>query len=244
LTLRLRLALLWGGLTGLVVLIVGVFAYAGEVTGVHNRLDGDLKRAVEHVAERMAERAPGGVIGRADSATPLSAPEVLLAQPHLPGITLRVHDAGGALIAEQPRGGPAPAADPRAVMAAPSSPAYDLVVERLPPYITVDPGRGAFAVETDEHGHRWRFYVLRTEEPEAPSAPATYVVGAAPLVDVDNAVATLRRLVPLLSATGALAIFGAGAWLAARLLQPVAQLTDTASEIARARAFGQRVAVG
>jgi signal transduction histidine kinase len=243
LTLRLRLALLWGGLTTLVVLVVGVFAYAGETTGVHNELDARLKRVVEQVADRWeAAETPRDLAAR-------------LALAAGPGVTLRLHDSAGAPVVEQLNAGPAPSADPRRVLALPGPPAYDAIVARLPPYNTVDPGRGAFAVETDADGHRWRIYVLpvgasASAPPPSPTTPATptnaqaYVAGAVPLRDVDNAVTTLRRLVPLLALTGGGAIFGAGAWLAAHLLRPISHVTDTAGQIAAARVFGQRVRVG
>jgi signal transduction histidine kinase len=229
-TLRLRLALLWAALTAAVVLAAGVFAYAAESLSLYNELDGELKGTVLHLAERWDPAAP---------APDLAA---ILASTPAPGLTLRAYNAAGAAQAERPNAGVGPPVDPRTIVERPQPFAYGRVVRWLPPYVTVDAGAGAFGVVPEPSGHRWRVYVLPVSAAGAVDVIA-FLVGVAPLRDIDDAMATLQRLVPLLAAVGGAAIFVAGTWLAGRLLRPVARLTETAAAIARARTFGRRVPV-
>jgi two-component system, OmpR family, sensor kinase len=226
-TLRLRLALIWATLTAAVVLAAGVFVYAAESLSLYNTLDREVHRAVLDLSRRWEPDDP--------------VPELaaILADTHAPGLTLRAYDQAGAPLAELPNAGIGPSITPRAVLEQPVPFAYDPVVRWLPPYVTVDARPGAFGLTTDSSGDRWRVYVLPVEVEGA----AAYLVGVAPLRDIDSAVATLRRLIPALAAAGAAAIFVAGAWLAGRLLRPVARLTETAAAIARGRSFGRRVPV-
>ena len=78
--LRLRLALWYGGLTGLVVLLVSLLAYAEHTREHYDDVDRSLVGAVEHVAGREADTAIAhGDIGAA------------LAVPVEPGIALRAY---------------------------------------------------------------------------------------------------------------------------------------------------------
>ena len=237
--LRLRLALWWGGLTGVVVLVVGLLAYAADTLSLYDDVDHDL-RASAAAAMRAYSVAPplAGVSG-----------------PPAPAVTVQVFGPNGEPIAASPQAAPAPQVDPRAVLAAPAGPAYDLIVRLVPPYGAVDPGAGAFATVLDQDGFRWRTYVLpfATGGPDGPDGPGgiggpagpvpTYLSAATSLRHVDAVTATHRRLGPLLAGVAAVSMLGAGALLATRLLRPVAVLTETAGAIARSRSLRQRVPV-
>ena len=49
-SLRLRLALWWGGLTGMVILVVGLLTYASESLALYNELDRELRSAAQRTA--------------------------------------------------------------------------------------------------------------------------------------------------------------------------------------------------
>jgi len=225
-SLRLRLALWWGGLTGLVILVVGLFSYASESLALYNDLDRELRSAAQRAAASRFSSVP----------TPQDETRLLAATDWV-GIAVWLYGPEDTLLAASPNAVLAPAVGPDRIMADPSGPAYDRIVELAPPYVTIDPGDGKFGIHLGPAGVRWRVYVL----PAVP--PATYAVAAAPLRDIDAAIATTRRLVPLLAVAAGVTMLLAGLLLASRALRPVAALTGTAGAIAHARAFDRRVAV-
>jgi len=136
-----------------------------------------------------------------------------------------------------------PPVDPGDVLARPAGPAYDAIVRIAPPYTTIEHGIGAFGLAVGLDGARWRAYALPIGRQGAAGEPA-YVLTIASLRDIDESIATARRLVPLLALVGSLFILIARLVLANRALRPVAALTETAAGIARAHALGRRVPVG
>ena len=52
-SLRLRLALWYGGLTGLVVLLVGLLTYAAHTRGHYDEMDYTLYTSAEHIAQEL-----------------------------------------------------------------------------------------------------------------------------------------------------------------------------------------------
>jgi signal transduction histidine kinase len=224
-SLRLRLALWWGTLTGLLVLVAGTLGYTAEGLALYNEIDLEVRA--------LAVQTAGATAG---VAAPDLGPALRTVAPR--DAAVRAYGADGALLAEAPDGPPAPALDPRGVLARPAGPAYDAVVRLLPPYRDVEGGAGGFGLVEEPAGARWRVYVLPA------AAPAAYVVALAPLAPTDAFMATLRWLVPALAALSAALVLAASALLAGRLLRPVAALTDTAAAIARAREFGRRVPTG
>ena len=239
-SLRVRLALWWGGLTGLVVLVVGLLFYAAESLTLYNDVDRELRATAE----------------RAMVARPAMGPQrpMVLAATEWVGIAVWVHAADGTVLATTPNATLAPSIDPEAflVRTERSLPAYDWIVRVAPPYATVDAGNGRFGVHHGPDGNRWRVYVLPGESGgggaargEAVRPPAAgYVTAVAPLRDIDTATATTRRLVPVLAGVGGATMLLAGLLLARRALRPVAALTETAAAIARSEALDRRVAVG
>jgi two-component system, OmpR family, sensor kinase len=231
-SLRLRLALWWGGLTAVVILVIGLFAYAAEVLTLYNDLDEELQQAASNVASHYNQHAPLEDFAR------------ILAETQAPGLTLRAYGPTGQSLVESPHTSPSPDINPAAILARPAGPAYDRVVRLAPPYGAIDGGRGAYGLVTGPLGVRWRVYVLPIERAAPPAdGLVTYVMAAAPLRDLDRAVSTTRRFVPLLALAGAGIMLVAGTMLAHGLLRPVRQLTQTASSIASGREFGRRVPV-
>ena len=225
-SLRLRLGLCYGGLTGLVVLLMSVLTYAVHSRAHYDDLDRALVGAAEHLAVEYAALPPRSLLPR------------MLAVPIAPDVAVRVYGPGGRVISAAPNAGGAPAVEPRAVLAHPSSPPFDPVVGLAPSIIAPGTGHGAFGLTTDRAGIRWRVYIL----PIAQTGNDLAVVAS--LERIDASVAGFRRLVVLFALGGALATLLAGWLLASRALRPVATLTDTARTIARSRGFSRRVPPG
>ncbi len=224
-SLRLRMALWYAGLTGVVVLLVTLASYALHSRAHYDDLDQILVTAGQHVTFE------GGTI--ADSET-LRA---VLAAPLSPEVALRVYDRNGRLEAASPNAGLVPDLDPRSVVERGNQTPFDPLLALAPPLHPVTESPGTFGVVDDGQGERWRIYVL----PEP--AILRYLVVAAPLARVDTAVDRFRQTIPLFALLGAVVTWTAGWLLAGRVLQPVAAMTETARRIAHSGDTKQRVAV-
>ncbi|MBI4491640.1 MAG: HAMP domain-containing histidine kinase [Chloroflexi bacterium] len=225
-SLRLRLALWYGGLTGLIVLLAGLLAYAIFSRIQYDDLDQALEGAVEHAA---------GTYVAARTSDELAT---MLETPILPGLVMRIYGPGGQVLAASSNDAPAPSVDPDTALTRPSGPAYDALAGLAPPFATVRAGPGAFGLLAGSEGSRWRLYVLPLD------GAGQYLVAMAPLGGIDASLARLRQLVPLLAVVAAAVTLGAGRLLAGRALRPVATLTEAAAAIERSREFGRRVPVG
>lgn len=223
-SLRLRLTLWYGGLTGVVVLLVSLLTYAVHTRAHYDDVDRVLAASTTHVAEEYL-------------AAPLDARATILAAPVTPTTVMRLYERDG-----QPRSATrnatlAPAIDPRAVLNRPVRQPFGPLVGLAPPLVAVAPGAGVFGLVTAPDGVRWRVYVL-------PLADARgYLVGLASLEAIDASVTRFRQLILLFTVTGAVLTLVSSWFLAGRALRPVALLTDTASAIARSREFARRVPV-
>ncbi len=225
-SLRLRLGLWYGGLTGLVVLLMSVFTYAVHSRAHYDELDRALVGATEHLAAEYVAMPQGSMLPQ------------MLSLPIAPDMAVRVYGPGGHVLTQAPNAAPAPAVDAQAILAHPSSPAVDPLVGLAPAIIAVHPGGGAFGLLTDRTGVRWRVYVL----PIGRTGRSLAVVVS--LAQIDASIAGFRQLVGLFALTGALLTLLAGWLLASRALRPVATLTEAARTIARSRGFSRRVLVG
>jgi two-component system OmpR family sensor kinase len=223
-SLRLRLALWYGGLTGLVVLLISVFTYAEHTRSHYDDVDQTLVVAAAHFNDDY---------GRAPNPARLKQ---LLDTPIAPGVALQLYGPKGEALA---RGlaQPVPRVQPLVVLAHPSVPPFDRVAGLAPALLGVDAGRGRFGIGRDSQGRRWRVYVLPV------AGTHRYVVAAASLDHIDAAVSGYRKLALLLTIGAALITLLAGWLLASRALRPVGLLTETAGRIARSRRFSQRVPV-
>lgn len=122
-SLRVRLALWYGGLSALTMLLVCALIYVVHSRTHYDDLDRALVSAAGHIAREYAS---------ADH------PE-MLSVPVAPQIVARVYGPGGQLLAAAPNAAAAPATDPATVLAQPGAPAYGPLVRLAPSLVTIDP---------------------------------------------------------------------------------------------------------
>ena len=225
-SLRLRIALWYGGLTGLVIVLVCLLAYAIHSRAHYDDLDGTLASAAEHIADEYLL-----------AATPAERAARMAASISV-GLLTQVYGPGGEVVAESPGATELPAIDPAAVLATPSNPPFDRIARLAPPFAPESRRHGAFGLITDQNGVRWRLHVLPVPE------LAQTVVVAASLERIDASIARFRAMMAAIAAVSALVSFAASWLLAAGALRPVAVMTATAGAIARARSFSKRLPPG
>jgi signal transduction histidine kinase len=222
-SLRLRLALWYGALTGLVVLVMSIITYAAHTRGHYDDADHALHTTTDHIIDEYVVQVtdPGRGAG--------------VSLPVSDSIALRIYDAAGRTLIESPAARSLPALNPRAILDGAPQPPFDPVTGLAPPMMPLERAAGKDGLVQDAQGTRRRLYVV-------PLAPVDqYLVTAASLARIDASVAAFRQLVVLLALAGAAFAFGAG-WLLARgALRPVAALTETARAIAHSRSLERRV---
>lgn len=217
--LRSRLAVWYGTLTGVVLLLVGLLTYAEHTRAHYDDMDRTLLYAALHARTGLQQQGAGRS----------------LTSPAPPDVALRYY-ARGRVTAETPAARAAPPLNPRAILGQQSTRPFDPVAGLAPPIMAAPAGTGRFTTVRDPRGARWRVYVL----PDA----GGLLVALTSLQRVDAAVAGLRELVILSTIAGLAFTLAAGWLLAGRVLRPVALLTATAERIARSRSFRQRVPAG
>jgi hypothetical protein len=126
-SIRLRLALWYGALAGLAVLLVATFTYALHARGHYDDLDQMLVSHADHAAEEYATHA-----GR-DRFTLIEAPSAT-------GVALRLLAADGRILAQTPGSAGAPAAEGLR-----PGPAFDALAGLSPGFAAVDPAPGSSA---------------------------------------------------------------------------------------------------
>ncbi|MHB1005970.1 MAG: sensor histidine kinase [Chloroflexota bacterium] len=225
-SLRLRLAIWYGALTAIVVLVVGLMTYATHSRGHFDDLDRMLRGTAEHAAEESLQ---------APSAADLSS---VLSTPVEPDLTMRVYDNQGRVLAASPDASTAPLVAPEDVLNRPSPRPYDPIVGLAPDPAAVGDGPGAFGLVSEQAGRRWRLYVLPTDSGQR------FIVAAVPLDRVDAAIGRFRQLVPLFTVIGTALSFLGARLVAGRALRPVAVLTAAAAAIAHSHGFSRRVPTG
>lgn len=222
-SLRLRLALWYGGLTAAVVTLVCAYSYAVHSRTHYDELDGVLRAMADHVAEEL-ETAPTPE----DYAATLNASYLL-------GAGMRVHDARGVLLSRSPRAANAPIADPVSIRTSGMVRPYPWIGLLAPGLHNESAGHGTFGLETGPDALRWRVYVTQMRGGEE------FLTALLPLGQIDQAVSRFGKLMILMAFLGGLVTFVAGWLLARRALRPVATLTSTAGAIAQSRTFSRRV---
>lgn len=222
-SLRLRLALWYGVLTGALILLVCTYSYAVHSRAHYDEIDGVLAGAAEHVAEELAAaRTPG------ERAAVAHASALL-------GSAVRVYGADGALRLQSEVGASAPLVDLRTALAGASSTPYPVVARLAPTLHAAAHRRGTFGLVHGEQ--RWRLYAL-------PLAGGTeHLIALAPLGMIDASVRRFGWLMVLMAVVGSTLVFLVGWGVAAHALRPIAALTDAAGAIARSREFSSRVSV-
>jgi hypothetical protein len=139
-SLRLRLAVWYGSLTGLAIALVCMVAYAMHSRAHYDELDAALASAAEHIAEeylaadRPAERAAA------------------MAGSIAPGLVMRMADADGRVLVESAGAAALPSLDALALLSGPSLPPFDPIAALAPPFAPPPPGHGAFGLAVDATG--------------------------------------------------------------------------------------------
>ncbi len=222
-SIRLRLALWYGSLFALVLLLVTLLSYAFHTRAHYDDMDRALVTSVGHAA--------------AEAAT--------MAEPHLVEgsggleVSLRLYDAAGRSLEKSSGMAPLPNVDPRAVLASPAGAPFDVMAGLVPSVAgpPPQPEVGAFGLlQTPDQ--RWRTYVV----PLGQSGQIRgYVEAIAPLGRLDESVARLRVLLLVIGITGWLAAL-LGSWaIAGQALRPVDDLVYTARAIEQGRDLSRRV---
>ena len=221
-SLRLRLALWFGALTAVVVLLIGISTYAIHSRAHYDDLDQMLLAAAQHADSENVGTLSGPELGQA------------LAVPLSPEISTRLYGPAN-ILGQSPNAASAPQLNPVDVLRSPSGPAFSPIVALAPAFVSVDAGPGAFAIGRDPSGQRWRIYVMPV------AAAGRYLEVAAPLGRIDASVDRLAWLLVGFGAFGSAAAFAAAWLLAGRALRPIRSMTATAGDIARSRSFSKRV---
>ena len=223
-TLRLRLALWYGGMTGAVVILVCLYSYAVHSRAHYDELDRMLHRSAEHVAEELAVVAPA------------EYGEVLSASQYL-GTATRLFDAGGRLTLASPNAASLPPDGPRELATSGSARPYPNIAKLAPSLHENDSMTGVFGVLVDGRGDRWRVFV------DGVGRGGPTLAAFQPLAGIDESVRRFGQLMVVMAVIGSALTFFAGWLVAGQALRPVAVLTNAARTISRSREFGRRVPV-
>jgi two-component system, OmpR family, sensor kinase len=223
-SIRLRLALYYGALFAVILLLVLLLGYAIHSRGEYNDLDRTLVVSAGHAAAEasISPQGPHLVRGGGDLE-----------------IALRLYDSNG-ILRDSTLGTEAlPGIDPRAVLLAPAGAAYDMLVQLTPPFMSSpvipDPS-GAFGLLTTPQ-QRWRVYVLPIHQ----GGTLSYVEALTPLGRLDASIQAFRIILPMLGLTSVAAALLLSWAIAGRALRPVARMTQTAQTITLSQDLTRRI---
>ena len=220
-SLRLRLALWYGGLAGLLILLVCTYSYAVHGRAHYDETDAVLATSTQHVVAELAD-APTS-----------EQRSVVLHSASLLGSQMRVYGPDGAVRARSLKATSAPTLGLREALT-PGPPPYPFIARYAPALHSSMTDGGTFTLVTD--GERWRVYAHPIDD------RGEVLVAIAPLGRIDASVRRFGILMFIMALAGALLTFLAGWVVAASALRPVAAVTNTAGAIARSREFSRRVA--
>jgi two-component system OmpR family sensor kinase len=221
---RLRLALWYGALFALVLVLITVLSYSLHVRGHYDDRDRALVTSAGHMAGE-ARAMPNG-------------PHLVEGSGGLE-VGFRLYDAQGAVREQTPDIAALPSIDPVALLRTPTGPAYDVLAGLAPPLMSPDiPSTGAFGlIVTPEQ--RWRIYVLPLGQS---GTDAGYLETLTPLGRLDESI-RIYRLILFALGLGGLSAALIGGWaIAGGALRPIARMTSTASTIAHSRDLSHRIA--
>ncbi|MFN8583045.1 MAG: histidine kinase dimerization/phospho-acceptor domain-containing protein [Gemmatimonadaceae bacterium] len=221
-SLRLRLALWYGGLTGVVVVLVCTYSYAVHSRAHYDELDQGLLHSAQHVVEELLAVEPN------------EYQRILTSAEHL-GTRVAIFDSAGRALLEAGTAGPV--IDIKGLRARPVQPAYPGIARLAPSLHHIMLDGDWLGVVADAAGHRWRVFVLPFD-----GGHRTFAMSQ-PLTEIDGAVARFGAIMLVMAIVGSVLTFGVGWLLAGRALQPVTGLTAEARTIARSHAFSRRVPV-
>ena len=222
-SIRLRLALWYGSLFALVLLLVTLLSYAFHVRAHYDDRDRALITSAGHMVVE-ASAMPNG-------------PHLLEGRGGLE-VGFRLYGADGALREQTAGMEVLPPLDPRDVLANPSDPPYDVVARLSPPLMGTDePVDGAFSLLVTPE-ERWRVYVLPIHQGSTISG---YLETLIPLGRLDTSIQAYRLLLVVVGLIGLVTTLLGGWAIAGGALRPVAQMTETAGMITRSRDLSHRI---
>lgn len=222
-SIRLRLALWYGSLFALVLLLVTLLSYAFHVRAHYDDRDRALITSAGHMVVE-AGAMPNG-------------PHLLEGRGGLE-VGFRLYGPDGTLRERTAGMETLPPLDPRAVLANPSGPPYDVVARLSPPLMGADsPVDGAFSLLVTPE-ERWRVYVLPI--PQA-GVNTGYLETLTPLGRLDSSIRAYRTLLLGLGLTGLVAALLGGWAIAGGALRPIAHMTETAGTITHSRDLSHRL---
>lgn len=223
-TLRLRLALWYGGMTGTVVVLVCAYSYAVHSRAHYDELDHMLYGVAGHVADELEAALPNEYFA------------VLSTSRHL-GTAVRLFDGAGRPTMQSSNAATLPAFDPLAIARAGHERPYSSLAALAPSLHRDRLAGGTFGLLYDRNGERWRVLLDRITRDDQ------LLAALQPMAGIDASVRRFGQLMVIMAVIGALLTFAAAWLLARRALHPVALLTDAAGTIARSREFARRVPV-
>ena len=222
-SIRVRLALWYGSLFALVLLLVTILSYAFHVRGHYDDRDRALITSAGHMVTEASAMAGG--------------PHLIEGRGGLE-IGFRLYGPGGTLRERSTGVETLPPLDPQAVLTEPSGPPYDTIAQLSPPLVASDgPDDGAFGVLLTPE-QRWRVYVLPIEQS---GALAGYLETLTPLGNLDASIAAYRTLLIGLGLAGLAAALLGGWAIAGGALRPITHMTDTAGTITLSRDLSHRI---
>lgn len=222
-SIRLRLALWYGGLFALILLVVTAFSYAFHARGHYDDLDRALITTASHTAAEVRSST--------------SAPQLIEGTGGF-HVILRLYGPDGEQVQASAAASSVPAVDPRTVIAHPAGPAYDSLAGIAPPIATPTPPIGsAFGLVASPAG-RWRVLVLSVRQ--GPSV-TEYVEAVTPLGDIDRSMQVFRLLLAGLAGFGLAVALAGSCLVAGTALRPIARMIDAAGSIARSRDLSKRI---
>jgi two-component system OmpR family sensor kinase len=221
-SIRLRLALYYGALFAVILLLVMLLGYAIHARGEYNDLDRTLVVSAGNAAAEDAS-----VTGRPHLAQGRSDLE----------IALRLYNPSGILQDSSPGTKALPSIDPRTVLRAP---AFDAIVQLVPPIMSspvISDPDGAFGLLTRPE-QRWRVYIQPIHRG---GTIAGYIEALTPLGRLDASIQALRILLPTLWLTSLIVALVASWAIAGRALRPIARMTQTARTITHSHDLSSRI---
>src|SRR6266545_1735748 len=221
---RLRLALWYGALFALVLLLITVLSYSLHVRGHYDDRDRALVTSAGHMASEAREMPSG--------------PHLVEGSGGLE-VGFRLYDAQGVIREQTGDIASLPSIDPVSLLQASAGPAYDALAGFAPPLMAPDiPSTGAFGlIVTPEQ--RWRVYVLPIGQD---GTAAGYLETLIPLGRLDASIRIYRLILIALGLAGLSAALIGGWAIAGGALRPIARMTSTASTIAHSRDLSHRIA--
>lgn len=223
-TLRLRLGLWYGGLTGAVVVLVCLYSYAVHSRVHYDALDRTLRRAAAHVADELRETEPA------------QYGDVLAASQHL-GTAVRLLDDAGRSVLASPNAASLPSIPLREVLTSGFTRPYPTIARLVPSSSVNDSISGSLGLLRAADGLRWRVFVTRVQ------ASGSFIAVLQPMAEIDASVRHFGWLMVFMALVGGLLTFSAGWLVASRALRPIAMLTGVARSISRSQTFARRVPV-